>query len=307
MRRAGDADAASFEARVLASYGRNHVVGDAAGRRFVAVRRGKRGDVAVGDLVRCSPTGDGQAVINELLPRTSLLYRADAWRTKELAANVDLVAVVYAPRPAFNLWFLWRALLAAALADLPSLVIFNKTDLVGEDADAARREFDALRALGHAGEAVAAKADSAGTLAALRPHVAGKVTLLVGQSGMGKSSLLNLLVPEAHARTDEYSTRLNLGKQTTTASRWFDTPGGAIVDTPGFQTFGLAHVPLAQIAAHLPDFAPHLGCRFLDCRHDEEPGCAVRAAVVAGKIDGRRYAFYRDLARETSGAPGERR
>ena len=122
MSAAGTASAKIFDARVLASYGRNHVVGDDAGRRYIAVRRGKRGDVAVGDRVRCSPAGDGQAAIEEHLPRTSLLYRADAWRSKELAANVDLVAVVCAARPAFNLYFLSRALIAAAVADLPSLV-----------------------------------------------------------------------------------------------------------------------------------------------------------------------------------------
>ena len=298
MSAAGTASAETFDARVLASYGRNHVVGDDAGRRYIAVRRGKRGDVAIGDRVRCSPTGDGQAAIEERLPRRSLLHRADAWRSKELAANIDLVAVVCAARPAFNLYFLWRALIAAAVADLPSLVILNKTDLAGDDVDAARRELDHLRRLGHAGVEVAARADPAGTLATLQPQVGGRATLLVGQSGMGKSSLLNLLVPEADARTDEYSTRLNQGKQTTSASRWFDTPGGAVIDTPGFQSFGLAHVPLAQIAPHLPDFAPHLACRFLDCRHDEEPGCGVRAAVAAGSIDPRRYAFYRELARE---------
>ena len=309
MSLAGSASAESFDARVLAGYGRNHVVGDDNGRRYVAVRRGKRGDVAVGDRVRCAPAGEGQAVIEERLPRASLLYRADAWRSKELAANVDLVAVVCAARPAFNLYFLWRALLAASVAELPSLVIMNKTDLAGADVDAARSELERLRALGHAGVAVAAKADPAGTLAALRPHVDGRTTLLVGQSGMGKSSLLNLLVPEANARTAEYSMRLNLGKQTTTASRWFETADGAVVDTPGFQSFGLAHVPLEQIAAHLPDFAPHLACRFLDCRHDEEPGCGVRAAVAAGNIDQRRYAFYRELAREARSfrSPGERR
>ena len=115
---------------------------------------------------------------------------------------------------------------------------------------------------------------------------------------MGKSTLLNLLVPDAGARTQEYSQRLDLGKQTTTASRRFALPfGGSIVDTPGFQEFGLAHVPVGQLAESFPEFRPALGqCRFQDCRHLTEPGCAVRALVGDGKVAADRYAFYRSLA-----------
>jgi ribosome biogenesis GTPase len=119
---------------------------------------------------------------------------------------------------------------------------------------------------------------------------------------MGKSTLLNLQV-DANARTQEYSTRLNVGKQTTTASRWFDVPaehgGGALIDTPGFTAFGLAHLTPSEFATALPDFRPYLGhCRFNDCRHLGEPDCAVRAAVAQGKISAGRYAFYCEFAAE---------
>jgi ribosome biogenesis GTPase len=285
-----------FEARVVAAYGRHWLVRDAANTLWQAVRRGKRGDVVVGDRVRCAVTAH-DAVIEEVLPRASLFYRAAAHRTKELAANVDLVVLVYAPRPAFNLHFLWRALVAARAADVAALAVLNKTDLSETDGEA-RATLDRLAALGTATLALSAKRDAAEAAAALRTALAGRVGLLVGQSGMGKSTLLNLLVPDANARTQEYSARLNLGKQTTTAARWFDLPGGgALIDTPGFQEFGLTHLSRSQVAVALPEFAPCLGhCRFSDCRHLEEPDCAVRAAVADGAIDARRYAFYRDLA-----------
>jgi ribosome biogenesis GTPase len=282
-----------FTARVVASHGRHYLIEDAQGRRLEAVRRGKRGDVAVGDQVRCTASGDAQAAIDAIEPRRSLLFRADAFRTKELAANVDQVAIVYASHPSFNRWFVWKALLAAEATGIAPLVVRNKSDLPDPDS-AAAGFLESLAQLGYRTASVAAKVDPAGTRGQLGPLLAARVTLLVGQSGMGKSSLLNLLVPEAAARTQEYSLRLNQGKQTTTSTRWFDYgTHGAVIDTPGFQEFGLAHLSRQDLEAALPDFRPHLGqCRFLDCRHLKEPDCAVRAAVERGEIGRERYDFY---------------
>lgn len=295
----------SLIARVVATFGRHCLVRDAASTQaplVTATRRGKRGDVVVGDVVTCSLAGD-QATIESIEPRRSLLFRSDAVRVKELAANIDLVAVVFAPRPPFNPHFVWRALAAAHAANIDALAILNKTDLA-DGIDIARAALAQAERLGVATLALSTKGDPDDARRRFGAATAGRATLLVGQSGMGKSSLLNLRV-DANARTQEYSTRLNVGKQTTTASRWFDVAavdgGGALIDTPGFTAFGLAHLSLAQRMAALPDLAPHLGrCRFNDCRHLTEPDCAVRAAVADGAISAQRYAFYAELAAESA-------
>ncbi|MDZ7651219.1 MAG: ribosome small subunit-dependent GTPase A [Burkholderiaceae bacterium] len=294
----------SLLARVVATFGRHSLVRAAdspAAPLLIATRRGKRGDVVVGDLVRCTLDGD-QAAIESIEPRRSLLFRADAHRVKELAANIDLMAIVFAPRPPFNPHFIWRALAAAQAAGIAALAVLNKTDIT-DGLELARNALAQAAQLGVATLAISAKATPAEARAQLAAATGGRATLLVGQSGMGKSTLLNLRV-DANARTQEYSTRLNVGKQTTTASRWFDIPavegGGALIDTPGFTAFGLAHLSLAQRAAALPDFVPYLGqCRFNDCRHLTEPGCAINAAVQRGAINPARYAFYAELAAET--------
>jgi ribosome biogenesis GTPase len=293
---AASAEPAEFDARVVATFGRQFLISDASGRVWSATRRGKKGDVVVGDQVRVSASAPGQVRIEGVQPRNSLLFRADDFRTKGLAANVDLILVVYAARPTFNRWFVWKALVAAHAAGIDAIVVQNKTDLdTAGDAGAFRQE---LAQLGVATVAVSAKGNPEHARSVLAGIARDRASLLVGQSGMGKSTLLNLLVPDAGARTQDYSQRLDAGKQTTTASRWFALPfGGSIVDTPGFQEFGLANIPLAELAQSFPEFRPALGmCRFLDCRHLSEPGCAVRARVDAGDIAAERYAFYRSLA-----------
>lgn len=296
MGRAVPRGSQSFSARVVATYGRNCLLHAADGTEWAAVRRGRRSDLVVGDRVRAIASAPGQAAVEAIEPRRSLLYRADAFRTKELAANIDQVLVVFASRPSFNRWFLWKALLAARAAGIAAIVIRNKVDLA-DGAEAAQAALDEIAALGWPTLAIAAKADPVGALAQLAPIVERASTLLVGQSGMGKSTLLNLLVPTAQVRTREYSERLDQGKQTTTAARWFDlADGGSLVDTPGFQEFGLAHLTPAQIVAGFPEFQSYLGhCRFLDCRHLAEPDCAIAAAVHEGAISSARYEFYRAM------------
>lgn len=285
--------------RVTFGFGGHYLVEGETGVGYVATRRGKRGDIIVGDRVQLTLDTSGQAVIESTLPRASVLMRAEGMREKTLAANVDQIAIVFAPRPTFNPHFVWRALLAAHGAGIDTLVLLNKNDL--PEPNEARPFLAQLAALGYPTLALSAKMATTEAAAALLPLLRNRNTLLVGQSGMGKSTLLNLLVPDAGARTQEFSVRLNQGKQTTSATRWFPLPGGgAIVDSPGFQSFGLRHLDQRGLAAAMPDFTRAPGqCRFLDCRHMEEPNCAVRTALERGEIANARYAFYRELVAES--------
>jgi len=282
-------------ARVIATFGRQSLIDDAV-RIRQATRRGRRGDVVVGDCVVATATSAEQARIESIEPRLTLLFRSDQYRIKELAANVDQVIIVFAARPAFNRWFIWKALVAASGAGIEALVLRNKTDLA--ESDDAHSFLQQIAKLGWRTLALSAKVDSERARALLMREVSGRKTLLVGQSGMGKSTLLNLLIPDAGARTREYSERLNAGKQTTTASRWFSFDGdSALVDTAGFEEFGLSHLTFGEIAATFPEFSELLGhCRFQDCRHLEEPGCAIRESLSNGGIAPERYEFYRALA-----------
>ena len=284
-----------MRARVIATFGRQSLIDDAAHIRQ-ATRRGRRGDVVVGDCVLASVTSVEQARIESIEPRSTLLFRSDKYRTKELAANVDQVIIVFAARPAFNRWFIWKALVAATAAGIEALVLRNKSDLA-ESADASSF-LHQVSQLGWRTLALSAKVESDRSRDLLLREVAGRKSLMVGQSGMGKSTLLNLLIPDAGARTQQYSERLNAGKQTTTASRWFSFDGdSALVDTAGFEEFGLAHLSFDEIAATFPEFKGLLGhCRFQDCRHSEEPGCAIRAALADGTVAPERYEFYRSLS-----------
>ena len=255
-----------MRARVIATFGRQSLIDDAAHIRQ-ATRRGRRGDVVVGDCVLASVTSVEQARIESIEPRSTLLFRSDKYRTKELAANVDQVIIVFAARPAFNRWFIWKALVAATAAGIEALVLRNKSDLAeSDDASSFLRQ---VSQLGWRTLALSAKVESDRSRELLLREVAGRKSLMVGQSGMGKSTLLNLLIPDAGARTQQYSERLNAGKQTTTASRWFSFDGdSALVDTAGFEEFGLAHLRFDEIAATFPEFKGLLGhCRFQDCRH----------------------------------------
>jgi ribosome biogenesis GTPase len=271
------------------------------GDEISCLTRGKKSEAACGDLVEIKLTADAsteyatgaQGVIEHIMPRRSLLYRSVAQREKLIAANVTQIIVVAAAEPSFSEELLSRCLVAAFDQQLDVLIVLNKCDLT-EAADAARKRLVPYRTIGYRVLELSAKQD----VAALRPYLRGHTSVLVGQSGMGKSTLINALLPEARAATREISTVLDSGKHTTTHARLYriDAESG-LIDCPGVQAFGLHHLSFGRIEQGFVEFAQYLGqCRFQDCRHQNEPGCALHNAVAKGKIAARRLELFQQIA-----------
>ncbi|MEZ5730517.1 MAG: ribosome small subunit-dependent GTPase A [Burkholderiaceae bacterium] len=288
-------------ARIVAGFGRQYAIRMLSdGADHLAVTRGKRTDACVGDIVDVRVLGSSQAVIESIRPRRTLLMRSDRFRHKLLAANVDRAAIVIAGEPRFAEDLLLRMLIAIEAADIEVLIVANKTDReIAHRAIAPR--LDVLRAVGYPVVEIAVGPAPEASVAMLRPWLGDRTTILLGQSGMGKSSLLNALVPDAEQATQAISEALGTGRHTTTFTRLFDlqpsvAPQAHLIDSPGFQTFGLAHLSASQRVHAMPEFRARLGqCRFLSCTHRHEPGCAIRAAVDAGEIDALRYRLFTEL------------
>jgi ribosome biogenesis GTPase len=223
------------------------------------------------------------------------------------ALNIDLslqdqILLLLAGEPVFSESQLARALVAAQSAGIPALIGLNKTDL--PSAAAARERLRPYVDMGLQVLEFALKAEPQRALALLRPVLQDKVTLALGPSGTGKSTLINLLVPQAQAQVGEISQALNSGRHTTTSTLWYWLDAqrrGALIDSPGFQEFGLRHIEPAQLAQLMPDLQAHLGqCRFYNCTHRHEPGCGVLAAVERGEIAVQRYRLYAQILDELS-------
>jgi ribosome biogenesis GTPase len=286
---------------VVAAHGRHHVVETPQRQRVLCHRRGKKVDCVVGDRVEWNATGDG-GVIERVLPRRSLLWRQDRWRSKSFAANIDRLIVIVAAVPPMAESLLARALVAAAHADIAAHVLLNKVDL--PEGDAARQRLEPYRRMGVSVDEVSLKRGAAAARAVVSPLVSRGVTLLLGASGVGKSTLINTLVPDAAAQVGEISQALNAGRHTTSTTSWYWLDAeheAAVLDSPGFQEFGLLQVPPERLAGLLPDIAAHAAaCRFVNCTHRSEPDCAVRDATERGEVAATRLRFYQELYDELS-------
>jgi ribosome biogenesis GTPase len=282
-------------AQVIAAHGRQYRVELENGATLLCCSRGKKSEVVCGDRVRVQPTGAGQGVIEAVEPRKTLLYRSNAFRQKRIAANVDQVVLVVAAEPVFSETLVSRCLIAAEAGGMRPLIALNKSDL-SEQLPPARQRLALLARLGYPVLELSAQK----SIAALLPYLEGKTSVLVGQSGMGKSTIINALIPGVDAATREISVALDSGKHTTThAQRYRLNRKSFIIDSPGLQEFGLGHLNREMLERAFPEFAPYLGdCRFRDCRHQQEPGCALHAAVTAGHIAPERLELFQTLARE---------
>lgn len=283
-------------AQITASFGRRYIVRTPDGKTYEATTRKKRIDFACGDQVHINHINLQQVVIEDYLPRSSLLYRQDSTRSKLIAANVTLMLIVLAAVPTPSEMLLQRALLAAEAAQIQPLIVLNKADLPENDIWLQKISF--YQGLGYELINISALRD----VKKLRNRLQDECAILLGQSGMGKSTLTNALLGNVQARVGEISTALDSGRHTTTHAQLYDLDKNSqLIDSPGLQAFGLHHLQIANLLSYFPDMRSYIGkCRFHNCSHRQEPGCALKQAVNEHKIEPERLLFLQNITNELS-------
>jgi len=284
-------------ARVVANHGAELTLSTSSAEKIAATPKKKLGLVVTGDLVRWHAENHGNARVTEVLQRSGTLARTDRLgNAKPIATNISQVLVVTAPKPPFDRLLLDRYCVAAANIGAEIAVIINKTDLLDETTTS---EADAIELLytqlGYQVARCCVKETHG--LNAIQSLLSDQISILVGQSGVGKSSILNALLPQHNIKTGGLSDNSGLGRHTTTVTNWYDLPNnGAIIDSPGVRQFSLEHLDSVDIQAGFKEIAEHaMICKFNDCTHQHEPECSVLAAVASGKIDSGRFSHFQQL------------
>ena len=282
---------------VIVNYGKNQLVETTSGDIINCVARRGLPQIVCGDEVDWLSTGNGSGVIETISPRRTVLHRANGSNgQRPLVANIDQVVIEAALEPALDYFLIDKYCVAAELAQTEPLIIINKSDLLqDEDRERINALISEYRDIGYTTLLTSALKNTG--IEAFIASLSGKTSILVGQSGVGKSSLIKRLLPHRDIDIGKLSAASGLGKHTTTSTTLYHLPqGGRLIDSPGVRDFHLARVPDEELGHGFREFRPYLGqCRFNNCRHLSEPGCAINAAVAEGRILERRMASYRRL------------
>lgn len=287
------------QALIISSHGNQGLAELPDGRHVTCVFRRTVGRPVCGDRVMISQDLGENCPVEEILPRRNTFVRGQRNGDRQvMAANLDQVAIVIAPEPAPSRDLLDRYLVAVLSLGIEPLIVANKAELLPAAAADRPEPFsrlDEYRSLGHAVTETSCKGDPG--VAGLLPRLQGRTSIVVGQSGVGKSSLVNALVPDLELQTQELSRSTGKGRHTTTTTLMYRLPGsGRLIDSPGVWEYGLWDMDQSELLHGYPEFARAPGhCRFANCRHLHEPGCAVQAGAEAGLYPAWRLESYRRL------------
>lgn len=291
-------DEAPQEGKVIARHGQNLAVADSDGNIHHCLSRQNIGHLVCGDRVVWQATEKGNGVVTARLERSSVLARPDySGREKPLAANITLLVIVVAPEPEPSEYLVDQYLVTAETIGVPALIAINKLDLIqGERGEQFKRRVQLYEDIGY--EVARISAHTSHGLSPMIERLQGETSILVGQSGVGKSSIINALLPDLDLQVGRLSEATNLGKHTTSASTCYTLPsGGELIDSPGVRSFRLLKLSRSELENGFIEFRPFLGyCQFNDCQHLQEPGCAIKQAVEDGHISQQRLDNFIHLA-----------